>query len=294
MSANLNESALRKSLVYSSTATVADLTADLNTIRTIDSEAEKNSSFWSLIIGAAVVAIIVGIVCLAQEYVPAAIVIGGAGAVLLVVSVTKRSIHARMDLDNRRYELVAELLKYVSRDMAPDALVSVSINFQPHNHRSKFERSGTVGHWNAKFYVDPWLTMSARFLDGTKFSVTMIEKHQDRNRTKRSASGKTKYKYKTKSSSEAIVSLRIKPTRYPDVATLQETFDLRTMQWPAGVAVKAFSADNESLSLRTTSALDWNVFPIHQRDDNHDAVKWIAMKLMCLYGLLNSAKAGKS
>jgi hypothetical protein len=241
-------------------------------------------------IGASVLAMLIGIVCIVAEAVVVGCVVGLAGLILLITAISRKFVHKRMDVENRRYELAAELLRYLSKDMAPDAVLDGTIDFRAHNHKNKLQRSDKVGLWNAKFFVDPWMTLTGRLLDGTKFTITMIQKHQDRHRTKRSASGKTKHKYKTKASSEAIVALRIKPHRYPEVAALSGSVHPATIRLPPGIQVKAFDANNESLTLRTTTTNNWKVYPRDQREKSDDGVQWIAMQLMCLYGLLNNAK----
>ncbi len=118
----------------------------------------------------------------------------------------------------------------------------------------------------------------------------MIEKHQDRSCTKTSASGKLKWKPKTKCSSEAIILLKVKPSRYPKLETLAGTLNPAAFALPPTTTLKAFHADNDSLRLRTTSAIPWDIFPLNKRQENHDGVKWIAMKLMAMYAILETAR----
>lgn len=290
MSSTFNEARFRKSLSYSATTTPSDVLHDLHLIGKIDAQAEHKNHFWTLMIAGSVLAIFLGVAGFILESPAIGFVFGAPGLIVLITGITRKSVHKRMDVENRRYDLAAELLRYLSKDMAPDAAVDVAIDFRPHNHKHKLDRSGKSGRWDTKFFVDSWMTLTGRLLDGTKFTVTMIQKHQDRHRTKISASGKLKRKHKSKSSSEAIVTLRIKPHRYPEVAALSGSVQPGTIRLPTGVQVKAFDASNESLTLRTTTINDWKVYPRDQSEKNNDAVQWIAMKLMFLYGLLNTAK----
>lgn len=294
MSSTFNEDRFRRSLSYSTSATPSDVLHDIRLIRRIDAEAEHKNHFWTLAIAGSVFAMITGFLLIVGGLSTFGVVIGITGLIVLITGISRKFVHKRMDVDNRRYELAAELLRYLSKDMAPDAVVDMAIDFRAHNHKNKLDRSGKTGLWNTKFFVDPWMTLTGRLLDGTKFSITMIQKHQDRHRTKRSASGKTKHKYKTKASSEAVVTLRIKPHRYPDVATLSGTVQSASIRLPPGIRVKAFDAQNESLTLRTTTTSDWNVYPRDQREKNNDGVQWIAMKLMFLYGLLITARKAQN
>ncbi len=121
----------------------------------------------------------------------------------------------------------------------------------------------------------------------------MIEKQQNRQRTKRSASGKLKTKRKTKNASEAIVTLRVKEKRYPAVASLTDAPDSALIQLPPWVQVKSVGIEGESLTLRSVTKGGWNVSGPGFEPAPNDGVNWVAMKLMYLYSLLNTAKKVK-
>lgn len=290
MPTNFNEVAFRQSLSYSSTAPPSDILRDIDTIRNLDANAEHNNHFWNLVIGGCVLSILTAIPALVAEFIVVGLFLGVAGLIGLCVSISRKVHNSRLDVPNRRYELVTEVLGYLSKDIGPDETVTVAIDFRPHNHKSKFDRQGKAGLWNVKYFVDSWLTLSGRLLDGTKFSISMIEKRQDRDRTKISQSGKAKWKTKTKVTSEAILQLKVKARRYPNLSAFASTTDSNAFQLPPTIGVKAFFADDETLRLRTTSAQEWDVYPIKERPGKHDGVTWLATKLMTLYGLLNSAR----
>ncbi|MEP3478518.1 MAG: hypothetical protein ABJZ55_04665 [Fuerstiella sp.] len=290
MPTDFDEAAFRRSLTYSSTAVPSEVLQDLATIRNLDENAEHNNRFWNLVIAGCVLAMLAAIPAMMAELPVVAMLLGAAGLVSLCVSMTRKAHNNRLDVPNRRYELVAEVLGYLGKDIGPDETVTVAIDFRPHNHKSKFDRKGKAGKWNVKYFVDSWLTLSGRLMDGTKFNISMIEKHQDRSRTSTSRSGKTKWKSKTKDASEAILQLKVKPRRYPNLSALAGTTNSHEFQLPPAVGVKAFFADDETLRLRTTSARQWDVYPMQDRPGKHDGVTWLATKLMTLYGLLNSAR----
>ena len=291
MPATINEAELRKSLTYQKTAPPSSVLADLDVIRRSDNEAEKKARFWGIIVGCSAVVAVIGIAYFVlMEMAVAGAVIGGVGLAFLISGAAMRALRGKLDVDDRRYELVAGLLHYLSRDMSASENVSVTLDLLPHNHKKKYQSSGKVGYWNAKFYLDPWLTMTGRLLDGTRYSITMIEKQQDRHRTKRSASGKLKTKRKTKNASEAIVTLRVKEKRYPKVAALATAVDPGSVRLPAWVNVKSVGVEGESLAFRSTTKSGWDVNGIGDSPASRDGVNWVAMKLIYLYSLLNSAK----
>ncbi|MEO2030710.1 MAG: hypothetical protein ABGZ35_01355 [Planctomycetaceae bacterium] len=293
MTSTIDGSVLIKTGKYERTASASAVLADVEAIRGLDAEAERQVRFWTGILTAGVVGLIAGFFMFVAELVLAGAGLSAVGLVTLVTAIVKRSQYGKQDVDDRRYELVAGTLKYLSRDMAADEQVSVSIDFRPHNHKSKFLEQGKAGIWNAKFYVDPWMVMKGRFLDGTKYAVSMIEKQQDRHRTKRSASGKLKTKTKTKNASEAVVTLKVKQKRYPELSAHAATVDTSSVRLPGWVSVKTVGVEEEGLTLHSTTKLGWDVYSPGEREQKHDGVHWIAMKFMYLYSLLNQAKKAK-
>ena len=72
--------------------------------------------------------------------------------------------------------LVDRTLEIFSRDMATNAKVSGRIDFRPHDHASKLKlrrRSESVE--SEILLVDPWLTLTGRFLDGSLFRLAAVE-----------------------------------------------------------------------------------------------------------------------
>ncbi|HIF01264.1 MAG TPA: hypothetical protein EYG03_29045 [Planctomycetes bacterium] len=303
MTATVDGSHLKKTHKYQRTAPASAVLADLDAIRNIDGDAEHQVRFWTRILWLGMLALVGGLglfvvnLDLVGGVVDVAGLVGGGvgvvGLATIVFAVIRRFLHGQLDVDDRRYELAAGILTYLSRDMAADEQVSVEIDFRPHNHKSKFVEKGKVGYWNAKFYVDPWIILKGRFLDGTKYAVSMIEKQQDRHRTKRSASGKLKTKTKTKNASEAIVTLKVKQKRYPELSAHASTVDASSVRLPGWVSVKTVGVEEEGLTLRSTTKLGWDVYSPGEREQEHDGVHWIAMKFMYLYSLLNQAKKAK-
>ncbi|MEO2010174.1 MAG: hypothetical protein ABGX22_15980 [Pirellulaceae bacterium] len=279
----------KRSLCYKTSNSAESVLSDMVGLRKIDDEAERKSRLWSLVGILGIVVIVIGVICAFAELLVAGVTVGVIGVVIVIAGFSLKAIHRRLDIDDRRYEVVSGLLSLLSKDMAADAQVSVALDFRPHNHAAKLQRSGKVGYWNAKFFVDRWLELGGRFIDGTKYTVTIIEKQQDRHRTKRSASGKIKHKYKTKNSSEAIVSLKIKQKRYPQAQDLYGKVG-ETIQLPAWVQLKSVKTEGDLLTLRTTTTTTWDARGPDEKNADHDGVNWMAMMFLSLYRILNDAK----
>jgi hypothetical protein len=258
-------------------------------LRQLDAIQEKKSLLWVSVGSIGLVLAGIGLMCALAGQTAAAVPILVIGVIVAIVGFSLRAIHGRLNLVNRRYEMVAGILALLSKDMAEDALVSVDLDFRPHNHPDKFHRQGKVRSWNVKFFVDCWLQVQGRFVDGTKYSISLIEKRQDRHRTKRSASGKIKNKSKTKNSSEAIVSLKFKQKRYPKASLLYERAR-ETVQLPSWVGLKAIKTSADQLTLRTATQHQWEASGPDQQRVKLDGVNWIAMMFLSLYRLLNLSR----
>ncbi len=299
-----DEAKFKRSLCYKASDCAKSVLTDMAYLRQFDDEQEKKARLgtWVGVIG--ILGIVGGGALLIIPNVEvfefgrpwrwgmgeiAAVAVGVIGLVAAIAGFSLRAIHGRLDLDDRRYEIVSGLLSLLSKDMAADAPVTVAVDFRPHNHAAKLLRRGRVGYWDAEFFVDRWLEMHGRFVDGTKYSVTVIEKQQDRHRTKISASGKTKHKYKTKNSSEAMVSLKIKQKRYPQAQELDRKVN-QTVQLPPWVQLKSVGTEGELLTLRTTTNTKWDARGPGEKPATRDGVNWVAMMFLSLYRLLNDSK----
>ena len=64
------------------------------------------------------------------------------GGLTAIFGFAQMAINGRFDLDDRRYEIVTGIMQLLSKDMAADAEVSVSIDFRPHQPFRDFARSG--------------------------------------------------------------------------------------------------------------------------------------------------------
>lgn len=279
----------KRSLQYKSSATAESVVSDMAHLRQFDGEQEKQIQIWTAVGALGIGVVIIGGICLFSGSTTPGIVLAVIGLVMAIAGFSIKAIRGRLNLDDRRYELVAGLLKLLSKDMPSEAPVDVSLDFRAHNDADKFLRNGKVSYWNVKYFVDRWLEMRGRFIDGTKYSVTVIEKQQDRSRTKRSASGKIKHKSKVKNCSEAIITLRIKEKRYPNAKELYRELN-KTLQLPPWVELKSIKAEGDLLTMRATTSNRWEATGPGESPAKLDGVHWLAMMFLSLYRLLNGSK----
>jgi len=283
-----DERQFMRSLQYSGIVPVASAASDMTYLRSIDKMVESRKWISCVVASIAGVMMIGG--CFLAEYKP--LLFGGlalVGFLTFLAGLISAWRYHQFDLDDRRYEFVASLLPLLQVDMEENATAEIHMNFLPHNHKSKFQRKGKVGYWDANFYNDAWFSMRGRFLDGTKFSMTLLEKQQDRSRWKTSMSGKLKRKTKTKNASEVIVSLKFKNKRYPNAQELASGIQqfVRLPQW---AELKSVVAEGDALTLRSTTKSGWSAGNPQGQQPARDGVGWVSMAVLSLYKLLNEAK----
>ena len=280
----------KASLKYSVIDRADQIVTDMEGLRRFDAEVEKKVAILTKV-GALGIAVLVigGVTGFIVEKPILGISAVVVGLSLAIVGFSLRFFGQRSNLEDRRYRFVAGLMTLLSKDIAQDTPVTARVDFRSQNDPEKLDRKGRVGPWNVNFFIDDWLQLSGQFMDGTKYSVTLIEKFQERHRTKRSASGKIKHKSKTKSSSEAIVTLKIKPKHYPRA---NQVFKIarRAVKLPPWVSVKSIQADEQSLTLRTATNVDWNARSGAEEDVSRDAVNWVAMHFLSLYRILHASR----
>lgn len=272
---------LSKSRRFQGQLTTQQLTSSLADLEDLDKTSEKKKTTGSLLIFGGIVLLVVGVVVAFGVEMP---MLGGACAIagigIVIWGIIIRSAAGRTDFEDRRYQLLGQLTRLLSADMDPDATIDVQLDLDKVNAGNKLVRKGKAGPWNVKFYEDTWLSLRGQLLDGTRFTVSLTEKHQDRSRTKRSASGKLKHKSKTKSGVLAIVSLKPKEKRYPNAGQLGAQAR-GAVQLPQMVELKDLSTRDNVLTLKAASKTGWTV---------ESGVQLLSQMLLSLYQVLNLSR----
>ena len=268
----------------------------LKFLRTFDERYEQKAHFWLLMLLPAVLLCGLGILLMVKTWViPAVFVIAG-GVGVGILGVARWAYYSHFDLENRRYELATGLVSLLSNDMGQDTPVAISIDFKPHNDRSKLARKGKVGHWDVQYFSDPWFQLNGRLLDGTTFKLSVIEKQQDRSRKKISASGKTKFKQKKKYASEAIINFKLKEKRYQlsDSLSTNLKATLKALresgEFPLWVEPKRIDSDGNAITFRTTASGQWDVAEAGNPPVERDGLQWLALSFVAVYRSLQPVK----
>ena len=63
--------------------------------------------------------------------------------------------------------------------MPANGKLKVQLDLRPHEIHEKLKKVEATG-WKVKYYVDPWLSLTGRFLDGSVFRLVATTKLQKR------------------------------------------------------------------------------------------------------------------
>ncbi|ATB51229.1 hypothetical protein [Corallococcus macrosporus] len=287
----------RKERVYRCSGPISELRDDLERLRLLDMDVERSRKNWRqaalLCLAATFVLFVYGLTLdEGPEDALATRLTLWTGLVLLAGTVGCLIVYLRfrrLDLENRRYTLVSQVLHRLRRDIGPDAPVKLVVDLTPVDSSEKgLGKYKTSTGWNAEDFSDPWLTLQTRLLDGTHVRIAAVQRLRKRSRTRRSISGKYKTKYRKDSWALFAVQLRVKAERYPDLARM-EPETRGAMRLPGGVVVDKLQVGEDRMALRTLVEREWDAGPNIQ-NNAVDGAKSVVMMLLSLYHVLHYSK----
>jgi hypothetical protein len=285
--------AFRRSHVYTASATVPEITSDLRAIHVIGKDIDSHRRRYLKIFGILIVpAIIVGFIAIRhvfREPIIFGVLLAAIDGPCIIALLLWRK-YANRWYELRLGELVDRTLQTLSRDMASSAKVSVRIDMLAHNHSTKLKRKGQVKQWKVEYYVDPWLTLTGRLLDGSALRLAAITHFQKRSCWKKSRSGKSKLKTKSKESTTFSLRLRIKPRKYPRVEEI--TNAASAVQLPATVTLRKATTSADTVFL-SAQLIHWDNGPPPTAEKPYpvSAPHTVAMMFLSAYHILNLSKA---
>jgi hypothetical protein len=281
---------LRSERVYSTRAPARGVKEDLERLRRIDAEMGEKKQAWSrrsLACTGLAVASFFGLFLPIIEAVGFLLLVMalGAGAVGMVVCFVLSLRYKGLDLEDRRYELVARLLHRLRKDIPPDEPVTVELDFRPVDDERHLTGKGKVRDWDTRSFAQRWLSLQVRLTDGTHLRIGMEERLVLLRRTRRNPRGKLKVKNKQKGAALLHVQLRVKPERHPHLARLGARARA-AVRLPERTSLRRLEVAEDGLGLRARMPRDWVA-----RDDvkspSRDAPRTAVMALLSLYQVLN-------
>ncbi len=120
----------------------------------------------------------------------------------------------RHEIPRRTTEILLPLVRVLSQDVEPDAVIGVTTDLRGPDVAGKLHPGRSlapvppVTRIDETVSWDPWLVVSADLRNGAHLDLTVVDVGRIQKLRKRSASGKTKFKTKRKSSQRITATLR--------------------------------------------------------------------------------------
>jgi len=277
----------QQSLVYEGDTTLARWREDARVLRSLDLRAERlrRQWLWTNVAVGLVLAFAVFVV-IANEDLPrgARSVVLGFPATLLVIGLIRHATVKRLDVENRRYELVDALLGLLARDMKKDAGFFLRLDLLPPTHDSKARVRSQRDGWNISAYTDPWLTLRGRLLDGSRFSLTVRDHLEVRKRWKKTARGKMKLKEKRREGLSA--SLKVRPDDERLAPLRARTEALPRPKLPDAARVEGLRLDEDAVVLEGYLRGRWATAPGGVGEAEVSALDFLTATFVGVYRLI--------
>ncbi|KZL50593.1 hypothetical protein PN456_10660 [Nodularia spumigena CS-586/05] len=289
---------LRQKLIYEDTAGFDSITTDLDDIAALSQLAEiKQKKFGNqakyYFVCAAVLGLVtfsISSVTIASGFLNIAVFLLYVGLVSLIIAgiyaLFRMFKFQRLNLINYRYNLIRQVMQMLGRDLEDTHSIYLKLSFQ--KGENKEYKTNTLPHpyksgWKIDIFENQWLNIKGRFLDKTRFVLTITELSKRQYGYKRSSSGKNKYKSKLKSGGlEVNLYLTYSQRRYGAVKLLQN--DVRdAIKIPQFSKVRGLKVTdrNMNLTVRISPQFAENQEKIYQT---------ILAMFLSLYQVLNLAK----
>lgn len=283
--------AFSRTHIYSTRALPHVIERDMHELQGLDRYYERKESQWT---GRALIGFLVAFpaMCVAKGANPSEKNLMAVGVVLCIVWVIIafriRAKFGQKDIEDRRYQLIARLVRCLAVDMRPDQPLRVMLDLRKVDIPPKCTDKGSRNGWAVEYFRDPWLRLQGRFADGTRFVIRITDIVQNRSRPKIGRSGKRKIKMKQKGKAIAVVELAAKPEAYPLLPRVAEGAR-EAVQLPRRARLKDLKIRGHRIALKCMIPYDW--YETEESENRLVGSTVVAMMLLSLYQVLNLAKA---
>ncbi|WP_193911570.1 hypothetical protein [Vasconcelosia minhoensis] len=253
----LDRKSFHRKLRYQVTATAPQLIADMQEIAEQDSHAERRQGKFISI------AVIFGIATFGSLFLggtalgPYLIVFG---LIVTIITGALASSWGRRNIANHRYELAQSLAEMVARDMAPQAMLQMSLDCNRSIQSAK--RIDRIPHprrkgWKIDRYRDPWLQLRGKFLDSTQFDLGLTTLAVSKHGWSRSRSGKSKHKRKNQLKGfEVYLMLTFPRKQYGAITALQSELEA-AVKLPEAAQLKQLKVSERQLGMKVKVSGQW-------------------------------------
>ncbi len=266
-----------KTLVYDTEVGTSELLADLRQMAELDKVHEAKERFWKT---AMIVAIVVSLASAWLAIYLASMTLAVVPFISTIVAIwtgVMKAGHARLNLEDRRYQIVADVVRHLSCDTPPDIRWRVRIDFNDYRQRRylKERRGGSFASVSSAKYAIPWLRLDGAFVDGNKFRVAVAMT------VKRKEKRKRKYtRVKEVFREQVTLMLRIRERRYTGLDGLDEL--IKAGRLPDGAAISSVSREGSRLTVTADTQPHLRLKGRHGTT-GADATKNLADRHMILY-----------
>jgi hypothetical protein len=271
----------RRTLRYQRAAAPDEIADDLDELARFDAIQEQGQRRWRRLMVTGIVGLFVspcvgGALSEGTSVPGLGFVLAGAFLIFAVVAGLLMRRWGRFNLPNERYQALRALCRLVKADLPDQAPVDVDLDLA---RPSRLVRELERGVWKCKVYVQPWLRLRGRLVDGTRFEVRAVERQEVRTCWKQTSRGKQKHKRKVKSTALLDVTLAAKSARAGDLSA-HGALLTRAVQLPEQSQLVRAQATAEELALRARVP----------GSDPARIERTVAMMMLSLYQVLGFAQ----
>jgi hypothetical protein len=166
-------------------------------------------------------------------------------------------------------------------DMGKGALLQLSLDLSAHNKKAKLTHKNKQGPWTISHYYDPWLRMSGKMTDGTRFNLLVAERFQSRYRPHKRKS------IRERSTTITTVKFLAKPGTNCQLNRIRNKAG-SLVGLPTWATLKTLEISNTSLKLTASTSEKWS-FGAKPVKGSVDFLELIALAMLSLYEILNLA-----
>lgn len=282
------QESIRTTLHYAAQGSPMQILADLGQLGALDKSSEKLQKKWGWLSGGGCFVGIVALVFVVM--VPPLLVLCVLGTALFGFGIWRYGKYKKTNLEDRRYQLAARVVRLLSADMDPATPMKLSLALGAIDRKECAIGENQVMGWNVTYYRDPWLSVAGRLADGSSFKLDKTQLLQIRKKRKVNYRGKVKHKRKDKHGVLCTLTMKYKESRYPGMAQLAPTA-VQAVQLPHEAQLKGLVPQPGSLTMKVASKVPWQVpAPGTQNYQVLNAVDLVAMMFLSIYQVLNLAK----
>jgi hypothetical protein len=296
----INLKTFAKDLTYRADTSVRQIFKDFKEIAEIKQLAEQKAGYFGTLVGYSVVLIVlitfgifVWFFALAyfllsdgRSFGFLILLIFGLSILFILIfttifwSMQQVIYYNKLKLREDRCELPKKILSMVKRDLTPNSNVKIMIHFNPTGEMGKIIQ--TLPHprkrdWKLDIVEDQWLTLEGKFIDSTKFFLTVTE--LNRRAYGVNARGTSKIKNKPKGT-EINLKLSFPRKKYGSIHVIQKAAP-EAVKLPEEVNLKRIKVTPKVINLTVNTPQNLNQEEMYQT---------ITMMFLSLYQVLNFAK----